>query len=75
MLELYYTESCPYCRKVINFFKENNIEFEPKDVNERENYDKLMELGKVSQIPFLIDTATGKMLYESDKIIEYAEGL
>lgn len=73
MLELYYSESCPYCRKVINFFTENNIEYEPKDINERENFERLMEMGKISQIPFLIDTDNDVMLYESDKIIDYAE--
>ena len=73
MLELFYSDSCPYCRKVINYFNDNNIEFEAKDINERNNYEKLMELGKVSQIPFLIDTDTGNMMYESDKIIDYVE--
>ena len=73
MLELFYSESCPYCRKVINYFNDNNIEFELKDINERNNYEKLMELGKISQIPFLIDTDTGNMMYDSDKIIDYAE--
>ena len=73
MLELFYSDSCPYCRKVINYFNDNNIEFEAKDINERNNYEKLMELGKVSQIPFLIDTDTGNMMYDSDKIIDYAE--
>ena len=73
MLELFYSDSCPYCRKVINYFNDNNIEFELKDINERNNYEKLMELGKVSQIPFLIDTDTGNMMYDSDKIIDYAE--
>ena len=73
MLELFYSDSCPYCRKVINYFNDNNIEFEPKDINERNNYEKLMELGKISQIPFLIDTDTGNMMYDSDKIIDYAE--
>ena len=73
MLELFYSDSCPYCRKVINYFNDNNIEFELKDINERNNYEKLMELGKISQIPFLIDTDTGNMMYDSDKIIDYAE--
>jgi glutathione S-transferase len=30
-----------------------------------------MEKGKISQVPFLIDTDNKKMMYESDKIIEY----
>ena len=73
MLELFYSESCPYCRKVINYFNEHNIEHELKDINERENFERLMEMGKISQIPFLIDTDNNVMMYESDKIIDYAE--
>lgn len=73
MLELFYSESCPYCRKVINHFNENHIEYELRNINERENFERLMEMGKISQIPFLIDTDNGKMMYESDKIIDYAE--
>ncbi len=73
MLELFYSESCPYCRKVINYFNEHNIEHVLKDINERENFEKLMEMGKISQIPFLIDTDNNVMMYESDKIIDYAE--
>lgn len=73
MFELYYSESCPYCKKVMTYFKENNIDFDPKDVTFRENYEKLMELGKIPQIPFLYDTETGNGLYESTNIIDYAQ--
>ena len=33
---VYSTESCPWCHKVKDFLKENNIEFEAKDVGEDE---------------------------------------
>jgi glutaredoxin 2 len=75
MLELYYSESCPYCLKVINHFNENGIDFTPKNIKEDDNYDRLMHFGRMSQVPFLIDTNTGAMMYESDKIIEYADKL
>jgi len=75
MLNLYYSDSCPYCKKVIDFFREKNIAFTPKDVNIPKNYDELMILGKVAQVPFIFDTATDTKMYESDAIIEYVKNL
>ena len=71
MIELYYSQTCPYCQKVINYFDSNRIKYELKDINNAENYEKLMKYGKISQVPFMIDTDNNIMLYESDKIIEY----
>ena len=75
MLELYYSKTCPYCQKVFDFFSANGIEYDAKDVSEKINHDKLMELGKLSQVPFLVDTTTGKTMYESDSIISYVGSL
>ena len=73
MLELYYSDTCPYCKKVINYFDENNIEYIPKNVSDAKYYDELMTLGKISQVPFLVDNSNGRMMYESDEIISYAK--
>jgi len=73
MLELYYSPSCPYCKKVIDYFDAHDIEYIPKNISEAEHYDQLMEIGKVSQVPFMIDTSTGRMMYESEDIISYAK--
>ncbi len=73
MLELYYSETCPYCKKVIDYFDTHNIEYTPKNVDKAEHYDQLMEIGKVSQVPFLVDTSNGRTMYESDEIISYAK--
>ena len=73
MLELYYSDTCPYCKKVINYFDENNIEYIPKNVSDAKYYDELMTLGKISQVPFLVDNTNGRMMYESDEIISYAK--
>ena len=73
MLELYYSETCPYCKKVIDYFDEHDIEYTLKNVSDAEHYDQLMELGKVSQVPFLHDTSNDRMMYESDEIISYAK--
>jgi glutaredoxin len=72
MIEIYYSDTCPYCKKVLNFLNENNIKHIAKDVSIPENYDKLMELGKISQVPFMSDPDNNVVMYESDKIIEYA---
>lgn len=75
MLELFYSPTCPYCRKVLDYFEDENIDFERKDVSDKENYNKLMQTGKIAQVPFLIDTDNNKQMYESDEIIKYVKGL
>ena len=47
MLNLYYSPTCPYCRKVLDFFRENEINFTPKDVSDTKNYDELINLIKL----------------------------
>lgn len=71
MLDLYIHETCPYCKKVMEFLKENDIKFNKHDVSEPENYEALQELGGKSQVPFMIDEENGVKMYESDDIIEY----
>ena len=75
MLDLYYSKTCPYCKKVIDNFETIGIEFNPKDISIKANYDKLMELGKISQVPFLVDTSNNKMMYESNNIIAYVNSI
>ena len=75
MLNLYYSETCPFCQKVIKFFRDNDIEFTPKEVAEMKNYEELMRLGRVAQVPFLVDTENDRRMYESDTIIDYAKNL
>lgn len=71
MFDLYYSETCPYCRKVLSFLEENNIDFNHKNITDPKNYDKLIEIGKMAQVPFLADTESGEVMYESDVIIDY----
>lgn len=75
MLELYVSEYCPYCRKVMKFFEENDIDFTQKDVSDSENFDKLVALGGKDQVPFLHDSENDVMMYESDDIINYVKKL
>jgi len=71
MLELFILKSCPYCKKVINFLNENNIQFNSFDTADNENALRLLNLGGKDQVPFLYDSNSGKGMYESMDIIEY----
>ena len=71
MINLHYLSTCPYCKKVIDFLDSNNIEYKLLDINEHENFNKLLKIGKKRQVPFIVDTNTGNVMYESADIIEY----
>lgn len=71
MINLFYLSTCPYCKKVIDFLDDNNLEYKLLDINEHENFNKLLKIGKKRQVPFMIDTNTGNVMYESADIIEY----
>lgn len=71
MINLYYLSTCPYCKKVIDFLDSSNIEYRLLDINEQENFNKLMKIGKKRQVPFIVDTNNGNVMYESADIIDY----
>ena len=75
MLELYYMQSCPYCKNVVDYFDDNDIDYTLKDVYNSENYERLMELGGEAQVPVLVDTDNLRHMYESDEIINYVSKL
>lgn len=75
MLDLYVSQYCPYCRKVMNYLDENNIDFNMIDVADKENFNKLVSLGGKDQVPFLNDADNDVLMYESDEIIEYVKKL
>ena len=72
MFDLYILETCPYCRKVMSFFDENNIKYNKKNISDKTNRDELIKLGGQEQVPFLFDTQKSNGMYESDDIIKYA---
>ena len=72
MLELYVSETCPYCKKVIKFFEENCIEYIKNNVSDPLFRSELLKLGGKDQVPFLYDTENEISMYESDDIIDYA---
>ncbi len=73
MLELFVLETCPYCRKVMDFFAENNIEYTKHDISVPKNLARLLELGGERQVPFLYEKDKGVKMYESDDIIAYVK--
>lgn len=73
MLELYYLSTCPYCLKVRSYFAENFIDYIPKDVSNSQYYSELMQIGKIAQVPFLVDTSNDRHMYDSDAIIDYVK--
>lgn len=69
-LNLYYLETCPYCRKVLYYMDESGIKLGMKNASANpELRAELSEKGGRSQFPALeID---GKIMYESDDIIAW----
>ena len=69
-LTLYYSPTCPYCRKVLNFMQQQNIKIPVKNRDESSaNRQELIRIGGKAQVPCLI--IDGKALYESDDIIDW----
>lgn len=72
MLILFHREECPYCLKVRQFMSDNQVSYvsvvSPKGSPSRK---VLMKIGGKEQVPFLVDTDKGEMMYESDDIVEY----
>ncbi len=69
-LTLYVLDRCPYCNKVLDYIRDNDIKgIEIKEVGDSKNQAELMEIGGEDQVPML--SIDGKPLYESMDIIEY----
>lgn len=75
MLDLFILESCPYCRKVMDFMKENHIKFHKFDTINNDNVLRLLTIGGVDQVPFLYNEETEDKIYESEEIIKYLENM
>ena len=73
MFDLFILESCPYCHKVMDFLKENNIKYHKFDIINKDNVLRLLSVGGKEQVPFLYDEDTNEKIYESDDIIEYVK--
>ena len=71
MLDLFILETCPYCKKVIDFLEKEHMKYRKFDISNKTSEDALIQLGGKRQVPFLVDTERNIQMYESDDIIEY----
>lgn len=71
MLDLFILETCPYCQKVMDFLKENNVKYHKFDIVNKDNVLRLLSVGGKEQVPFLYNEDTNDKIYESEDIIEY----
>ena len=75
MLDLFILETCPYCRKVMDFLEKNKIEYNKINIADKSAEESLTKLGGKRQVPFLVDNSRNLQLYESSDIIEYLKTL
>ncbi len=66
---LYYFPTCPYCRKVLNYMRQNGIDIPLKNTWDPGVEEELVRIGGKAQVPCLV--IDGKAMYESDDIIRY----
>ncbi len=71
MIDLFVLNTCPYCKKVMDFMDENNIAYNKFDTADNDNALMVLTIGGKDQVPFLYDKETNDKLYESNMIIEY----
>lgn len=71
-IELYEFEACPYCRKVREAFCELDLDYVSRTcARGAKTREAAKALGGRTQFPLLHDRNTGKVLYESEDIIDY----
>ncbi|SLM28652.1 Glutaredoxin [Desulfamplus magnetovallimortis] len=69
-LVLYYSPSCPFCKKVTDFMLKHDIKIKMVDRDwSQENRQELIDKGGKPQVPCLL--IDGKALYESDDIVKW----
>ena len=71
MLDLFVLETCPYCKKVMEFLEKENIKYRKIDISDKDSENSLIQIGGKRQVPFLVDNERNIQMYESDDIIEY----
>ena len=74
MIELFMTDFCGYCKKVMAYLNEHSIPYKTIDISERANEEELVRIGGKRQVPFLLDREKKVEMYESDDILEYLRG-
>lgn len=69
-IKLFVGNFCPYCKKVLDFCKDNGIDLDTVNINEdRDAMVELIDKGGKRQVPCLFHD--GSYLYESNDIIDF----
>ena len=71
MLDLFILESCPYCKKVIDFLDKEHMKYKKIDISNKEHETTLIRMGGKRQVPFVVDSERNIQMYESNDTIEY----
>ena len=71
MLDLFVLETCPYCRKVMDFLEKEHMKYRKIDIIDKDSEESLIKIGGKRQVPFMVDPDRNVQMYESDDIIEY----
>jgi glutaredoxin len=75
MLTLYMRPTCHHCQAVEAVAQELGIALDEKDIADAAHAAELIERGGKQQVPYLVDTAHGVEMYESEDIITYLRSL
>lgn len=70
---LYYSETCPFCKRVLRFMEKANITCNLKSTDDNNNAEELIKIGGKKQVPCLV--TNGEPLYESVDIITHLNAL
>ncbi|MFC3477483.1 glutathione S-transferase N-terminal domain-containing protein [Halobacterium litoreum] len=83
MLELYQSEGCPHSQTVRERLSELGVSYvahnprlpgsEGGDVTNELTHGELVDAGGDDQIPCLVDTDRGEVVYESEAIVDYLD--
>ncbi len=73
MLTLYYRPSCPFARRVLAVADRLQLQVELKDVDDTDLYAELESKMGVVSVPYLVDTAAGVEMADSDAIVSYLQ--
>lgn len=75
MIDLFLSDTCPYCKKVMDFASDNGIKYNKIDINNEDNILRLLTIGGKEQVPFLYNPMDDTKMYESEDIIKYLKEL
>ena len=67
---VYTAEWCHWCHKLVDFLKENNIEFEEKNVDAQENAEEAMKKSGQTGIPVTVIDETVVVGFDVAKLKE-----